>query len=444
MQRARRFPQRLINCQRFAWFTRKYDTSLPKSFRRLIDLTLRGAGIGIVCLLAIFNGGVATAQNYTQDAVFPGYHWQPSFANDGQRFAHLLPSGDDGTGFWRDEHGLSTWLQIDFNNAKTIDEVDVYTVGDYLGLLTQADPSATATFTQYGASSFEIDYWTGGAWTAVPGGQITGNNLLWRKVNFAAVMTNKIKVVVHLASDSVARIAEVEAWGTSVAPRTNVAQGANGGVATAQNFTQDAVFPGYHWQPAFANDGQRFAHLLPSGNDGTGFWRDEHGLDSWIQIDFNGSNTIDEVDVFTAGDYPAVLIQADPAPTDIFTHYGAAGFVIQYWNGSAWLGVPGGQITGNNLLWKKVTFAGVTTSKIRVVVNSSSDSVARLTEVEAWTPAAPTNARLDPLNCREERDWISVFHSLITRWQHGSSRVIRFPTTTIVVRRVRGSGSAYP
>ncbi|HXM47489.1 MAG TPA: hypothetical protein VN956_06435 [Pyrinomonadaceae bacterium] len=274
----------------------------------------------------------------------------------------------------------------------------MYTVGDYPGLLTQADPSATATFTQYGASSFEIDYWTGGAWTAVPGGQITGNNLLWRKVNFAAVMTNKIKVVVHLASDSVARIAEVEVWGTSVAPRTNVAQGANGGVATAQNFTQDAVFPGYHWQPAFANDGQRFAHLLPSGNDGTGFWRDEHGLDSWIQIDFNGSNTIDEVDVFTAGDYPAVLIQADPAPTDIFTHYGAAGFVIQYWNGSAWLGVPGGQITGNNLLWKKVTFAGVTTSKIRVVVNSSSDSVARLTEVEAWTPAAPTNARLDPLN----------------------------------------------
>src|SRR6266403_2061365 len=152
MQRARRFPQRLINCQRFAWFTRKYDTSLPKSFRRLIDLTLRGAGIGIVCLLAIFhasaqtsrtnvaqsaNGGVATAQNYTQDAVFPGYHCKPSFANDGQRFAHLLPSGDDGTGFWRDEHGLDSWIQIDFNGSNTIDEVDVFTAGDYPAVLIQ-------------------------------------------------------------------------------------------------------------------------------------------------------------------------------------------------------------------------------------------------------------------------------------------------------------------
>jgi YD repeat-containing protein len=341
---------------------------------------------------------VVTAQNYTQDAVFPGYHWQPSFANDGQRFAHLLPSGSDGTGFWRDEHGLSSWLQIDFNSAKTIDEVDVYTVGDYPGLLTQADPSATATFTQYGAAGFEIDYWTGSAWVAAPGGQITGNNLLWKKITFAALTTSKIKVVVNASTDGVARIAEVEAWGTSVSPRTNIAQAANGGVATAQNYTQDGVFPGYHWQPFFANDGQRFCHLLPSGSDGTGFWRDEHGLDSWLQIDFNGANTIDEVDVFTAGDYPGLLTQADPAPTDTFAQYGAAGLVIKYWNGSAWSEVPGGRITGNNLLWKKVTFAAVTTSKIRVEVNLSSDNVARITEVEAWTPAAPTNARLDPMN----------------------------------------------
>ena len=41
-----------------------------------------------------------------------------------------------------------------------------------------------------------------------------------------------------------------------------------------------------------------------------------------------------------------------------------------YWSGSAWLDVPGGNVTGNNLVWRKFTFAPVTTDRIRVLVNA--------------------------------------------------------------------------
>jgi len=98
--------------------------------------------------------------------------------------------------------------------------------------------------------------------------------------------------------------------------RTNFALAANGATATAQNYTQDGVYPGLHFQPSYANDGTRYT--TPSGDH---YWRDEHGLSSWLEIDFSGSKTIDEVDVFTIrDDYQA---QADPSPTQTFANYGS-------------------------------------------------------------------------------------------------------------------------
>jgi hypothetical protein len=330
------------------------------------------------------NGAVVSSQNFTQDSVFPGAHFQPAFAIDGQRYMHLTTN--DADGFWRDEHGLSSWLQVDFNGPKVINEVDVFTAADYPAYLTQADPSPTQTFTSFGITAFDVQYWTGSAWATVSGGSITGNNLLWRKITFPAVTTQRIRVKVNAAVDGVARIVELEAWGTDAPPQTsvNAASAANGGTATAQNYTADSTFPGYHWQPSYAIDGTRYCHLIQSGNDGNGIWRDEHGLPSWLEVDFNSSKTINEIDVYTIKDYPALLTQADPSATDTFTQFGATAFDVQYWTGSAWATVPGGSITGNTLVWRKITFSPVTTQKIRVVVNAAVDGVARIVELEAW------------------------------------------------------------
>jgi RHS repeat-associated protein len=46
--------------------------------------------------------------------------------------------------------------------------------------------------------------------------------------------------------------------------------------------------------------------------------------------------------------------------------------------------VPGGTLTGNNKVWKKLSFAAITTSKIRVLATASPDSYSRIAEVEAW------------------------------------------------------------
>jgi hypothetical protein len=100
-------------------------------------------------------------------------------------------------------------------------------------------------------------------------------------------------IKVNAAPDGVARIDEVEAWGGAATAAAKNVAAANGVTATAQNYTQD----GTHYLPSYANDEQRYCHLTTT--DADGYWRDEHELPSWVQVDFAGSKTIHEIDLYT-------------------------------------------------------------------------------------------------------------------------------------------------
>jgi hypothetical protein len=159
----------------------------------------------------------------------------------------------------------------------------------------------------------------------------------------------------------------------------NVALASNGGVASASS-SYSASYP-----PGGTNNGDRKGLGFDSGgtwNDGTlGAFPD------WLQIDFNGTKTIHEVDVFSLQDN--YLSPAEPTPSMTFSLYGLADFQVQYWNGTQWLDVPGGVVTGNNRVWRQFTFGNISTSRIRVLVNLGLNGYSRLTEVEAYGTAGP-------------------------------------------------------
>jgi hypothetical protein len=168
---------------------------------------------------------------------------------------------------------------------------------------------------------------------------------------------------------------------TPPAGRANVALAAYGAVATASS-TSSANFP-----PAGAIDGDRRGLNWGSGggwNDGTkSAWPD------WLDIEFNGTQTIEEIDVFTVQDNYGNPIE--PTPGTTFTKYGIVDFKVEYWTGSDWDTVPGGVVTGNNLVWRQFYFEPVTTSRIRVVVTNGKGNYSRLTEVEAWAVSGTFN-----------------------------------------------------
>jgi hypothetical protein len=163
----------------------------------------------------------------------------------------------------------------------------------------------------------------------------------------------------------------------------NVALAANGGVATASS-----VLSATYAVTAINNGdviGAKWGTVGGGWNDGT-----INVYPDWAQITFSAQKTIDRVDVFTVQD--ALTQSVVPTATLSFSKYGITSFDVQYWNGSSWVTVTGGSITGNTLVWRTIAFPAVTTDRIRVQVNASLGGYSRIVEIQAWTSATIATA----------------------------------------------------
>jgi hypothetical protein len=147
------------------------------------------------------NGGVASASS-TFNA---GY--APSGAIDNVRSGANWGNG----GGWADgtPNSFPDWLQVNFNGAKNIDHVVVYSVQD--NYLSPVEPTDTMTFSLYGLVDFTVQGWDGANWVTL--GTVSGNNLVKRTVNFSPYTTDRIRINITNALNIWSRITEVEAWG---------------------------------------------------------------------------------------------------------------------------------------------------------------------------------------------------------------------------------------
>ena len=168
----------------------------------------------------------------------------------------------------------------------------------------------------------------------------------------------------------------------AVSPGVNVAAASSGATASASS-----IYPHGTYTAASIINGDRKGLNWGAGggwNDGT-----PDAYPDWVQVDFAGAKTISEIDVFTCQDNYAN--PSEPTAGMTFSLYGLTGFDVQYWTGSAWVTVPNAAVTGNNRVWRKFTFAALTTTKIRVATSGGLASYSRLTEVEAYQATQTTN-----------------------------------------------------
>ena len=280
-------------------------------------------------------------------------------------------------------------LVVNLGVAQQISEIDVYSLQD--NYTSPIEPTNTTTFTAYGLTNFQVQYWNGAAFVDVPGGVIMGNNLVKRKVLLASpVTTDQIRILVNNSADGVySRIVEVEAFSCSAVPvptptptptpcaTDNVAAASFGSTAAASSEA------GANYAASGAIDGNHTGTGWGTGvgwNDGTaGVFPDN------LVVNFNATRTLTEIDVYSLQDNYASPVE--PTDSMTFTSYGLTNFQVQYWDGANWLDVPGGNITGNNLVKRKVLLASpVVTTQIRILVNNSADGVySRIVEVEAFS-----------------------------------------------------------
>jgi subtilisin family serine protease len=431
-----------------------------------VNVTVNPAGGPLNVALAS-NGATASASS-----TFSGGYAATGTINGDRRGLNWGAGGG-----WNDATASTwpDWVQVDFSGSQSIGEVDVFTLQDAYSA--PSDPTPAMTFSQFGIRDFEVQYWNGAAWVAIPGSTVTANTLVWRKFTFTPVTTTKIRVWVTAALSGYSRITEVEAYtpGTPVnsPPAVSITAPAGGSSYTAPaaiNLTAsasdtdgtvasvafyangsllgtDGASPfAFNWTNAGAgsysltaiatdnggatttsapvsvtvNSAASHINVALATNGGTvtasstygaGFQAsaaidgDRRGLNwgggggwndatvsswpDWIEVAFAASSTIGEVDVVTLQDNYSAPV--DPTPALSFSQYGIQDFQIQYWNGSAWVAIPGGTFTGNSLVWRQVTFSPVTTTKIRVWVTAALAGYSRITEIEAYTSPAPTS-----------------------------------------------------
>ncbi len=161
----------------------------------------------------------------------------------------------------------------------------------------------------------------------------------------------------------------------------NVALASNGATATASSFYDAGR------GPSDTNNGERNGIGAYLG----GYWNTlSQTMPHWLQIDFGGSKSINEIDVFMVQD--AVFSPIAPTLALTGTQYCMTHFLAQYWTGSAWTEVPGGSILNNNRIWVQIgPFTPVTTTKIRIYITAAqanAEGYGILTEVEAWSNAS--------------------------------------------------------
>lgn len=288
-----------------------------------------------------------------------------------------------GTGGWHDATGNSfpDYLEIHFNGEKRINQIDLFTLQDTFN--NPAEPTQEMTFSQYGVTSFRLNYWDSAAGQWVMLAQIDGNNQVWRTTKFPTVVTPKLSIMILNGATNYSRVVEIEAW--EAPPSTNVALASNGGQAFASS-TLSSEFPA----SAVINGDSTGA----GWGAGTGGWHDATG-DSFpdeLEIHFNGEKRINEIVLVTLQDNFNEPVE--PTPTLTFSQYGVTAFKVSYWNSttSQWATLT--EVEGNNLVLRKLQFPAIKTAKLSLKILNGVTAYSRVVEVEAWEAPPAVNVAL--------------------------------------------------
>jgi hypothetical protein len=156
----------------------------------------------------------------------------------------------------------------------------------------------------------------------------------------------------------------------------NYARGTLGSVPSASSTANN--FPA-----ASAFDGERAGVTWEQGGGG---WNDAT-RDVWpdnLDVTFaGGAKTIREIRVYTLqNDYRNPVVPDENTDASI---YGNQDFEVQTWNGSTWVTVPGGTITGNTKAMRVIVLGTpITTTGVRVLVQMGRVHYARIVELEAY------------------------------------------------------------
>ncbi|GIM89384.1 discoidin domain-containing protein [Paractinoplanes toevensis] len=308
-------------------------TQVTQSSGQMVDM-LNKAGVDLTADLPNYAAGAATTASYTASGTAGANAVDGFPINEPLWGTYGSPNATD-------------WLELNLGQQRTVNEVRLWFRND----------RATNRYRQ--PASYQVQYLNGSTWTPVATAAGQAN---YNVVQFAAVNATRLRVQVTHASGFKTGITEVKVYN-------------RGGVVTPPVSTNKALTAtptaGYtsSWESVLAlNDGID----PPSSNDTVnprwGTWPNTG--EQWGLLTWPAAQSLSSADAYFFDDNDGVRVPAS--------------WKLQYWNGTAYVDVPGasGYPTAINQ-YNHVTFTSVSTTRLRVLLQSGTGSVGLL-EVKAF------------------------------------------------------------
>ncbi|MFI1359328.1 discoidin domain-containing protein [Streptomyces sp. NPDC020898] len=313
-----------------------------QSSPRMVDM-LAKAGVDLTADLANIASGATVSASHT------GAGSSVSGAVDGH------PTNEP---FWGAGGSANSqdWYELNFGAPRTLNEVRLH-----------FKDSRPASTTYRAPSAYTIQYHNGSSWVDAP--SQTKNPAAPRAnynvVQFPAITAQRVRVLATNTSGAKTGLTEVKVFnrGGVQPPQPPVNQ--------ASSATASASYTSPWESAAAVNDGVD----PPSSNDTVnprwGTWP-ETGQ-QWAELTWPTAKTLNKADVYFFDDDQGIDMPAS--------------WKLQYWNGSAYVDVPGaGAYSLAKNQYNPVSFTATSTTRLRVLLTGTGSSSVGLLEVKAYGP----------------------------------------------------------
>ena len=280
--------------------------------------------------------------------------------HDGNAWYHLRPPNR-----WTTEgsSNATDWLEADLGTARTLDTVKLYLLDD--------GGKVTAP------ARFELDYWAGSGWKALPGQTRAPERPTGHRANvvrFPPLAVQKLRAVFTHGPGGRTGLSEIEAWGAldgayqpAPPPVGNLALNLRGDGFPKASASFHDRFGGL---PRLAHDGKILYRPNPI-NRWTSYG--STNLSDWLEVDFGERKELGRIELCLFDDRGGVQ-----AP---------AAYTVEVWTGAEWREVPDqvkapARPIGSAV--NTVTFSRTATSKFRVVFTHQGKARSGVTEILAW------------------------------------------------------------
>jgi hypothetical protein len=245
------------------------------------------------------------------------------------------------------------WYELNFGTARTLNEVRLY-----------FKDSRPASTTYRAPSAYTVQYHNGSSWVDAPSQTKSpaAPRANYNQVRFPAISAQRVRILATNASGARTGLTEVKVFNRGgVQPPANQAASA----------TASASYTSSWESVAAVNDGID----PPSSNDTVnprwGTWP-ETGQ-QWAELTWPTAKTLNKADVYFFDDDQGIDMPAS--------------WKLQYWNGSAYVDVPGasGYPLAKNQ-YNSVTFTATDTTRLRVLLTSNGTNSVGLLEAKVYGP----------------------------------------------------------